>query len=1161
MSRALIPSQQKLAEKLTVLTDRGRGMLTRIYNIKKMSMLGSAENKPAFLSDKNLEAAFKHLLRRFPNPDAKASALLPINSIKNDVCKSLHLYYFTFVDIMDFKDHVVDLLTTMDACQVYLDITLNYDLTKMYLDLIVTYVSIMILVSKVEDRRVVLSLYNIAHEYLHATGDPWFPRLGQMILEYDYPMKKLAEDFVPHTRVVRHAILSLQKIYPKRNIPADQMRATQLLTLLGEPAKIMNVPNTDMIQCEYLSQDSMEKWIIFCLMICHPFLQEPQAWDLWKTALQSGYIVQLVRDEVLHIHSYIISFFESLKGQHLSKRITEIKELHHQALQTAPGVHRERRKFLRSALKELALIYTDQPGLLGPKALYVFQGLSIARDEIHWLLRHFDNPPSKKHNIKIAQEDFVDRQIPELLFYMEELKALVRKYNQVMQRYYVQYLSGFDSVLLNQLIQNLAMCPEDESVILSSLYNSVAGLTVQQVEANDVFDFRGIRLDWFRLQAYTSGNKAGLTLKDHQDLGKHLNMIVFHTKMVDFLDQMLTETSDLSIYCFYTQIFEHQFKQCIEFPSQHRYSIVFPLICGHFMVATHELCPEERHSIGTTSVQYAHWFLKEISDEVNQVITAICEEQCLLSYKLLPKHSAATILASAQKNKPTKDKNKKTAEKERPGEESFRKNRENFTRMDKLHMALTEMCYAINYCNVIQVWEHGFVPREFFLQHLETRFNKALVGMMMYNPETNEIAKPSELLSGVKAVMNVLQGLENYVHLDIARVFNSVLPQQTQATDSFNGEKTITANYASWYLDVLLRKATVNIGQIVYSPNYKSFVTVAAESNQQVILQAEEYADLTELRALAELIGPYGMRYLGERLMGHVASQVDELKKLVVQNRETLVQLRTSFDKPEVMRELTKKLNKPKTAANSKQTATDADSVLMRMTMIGVLLSFRSLAQEALLDVLEDRIPFLMASVKDLQHFVPNTKDSKVVNEMASAGGLSCNVDPTLINALRQMKCGQHNLSDSTDDISEEHKESEYEIVCLLMVFIAVSIPKLARLETSVFKASLEGHVNNTHCLAKTINQLAGALFSIHGPGDVAERLQEFLALASSSLLRLGQESEKEMIRNRESVYLLLDEIVQESPYLTMDLLESCFPYALLRNAYHSTYKASAHET
>ena len=43
----------------------------------------------------------------------------------------------------------------------------------------------------------------------------------------------------------------------------------------------------------------------------------------------------------------------------------------------------------------------------------------------------------------------------------------------------------------------------------------------------------------------------------------------------------------------------------------------------------------QRHSIGTTSVQYAHWFLKEMSDEVNQVITAICEEQCMLNYKVI----------------------------------------------------------------------------------------------------------------------------------------------------------------------------------------------------------------------------------------------------------------------------------------------------------------------------------------------------------------------------------------------------------------------------------------------------------------------------------------------------------------------------------------------
>ena len=69
-----------------------------------------------------------------------------------------------------------------------------------------------------------------------------------------------------------------------------------------------------------------------------------------------------------------------------------------------------------------------------------------------------------------------------------------------MQRYYVQYLSGYDAIVLNQQIQNLNVIPEDESVIFSSFYNTIAGLSVKQVEGNELFDFRGLRLDWFRMQ-------------------------------------------------------------------------------------------------------------------------------------------------------------------------------------------------------------------------------------------------------------------------------------------------------------------------------------------------------------------------------------------------------------------------------------------------------------------------------------------------------------------------------------------------------------------------------------------------------------------------------------------------------------------------------------
>ena len=60
------------------------------------------------------------------------------------------------------------------------------------------------------------------------------------------------------------------------------------------------------------------------------------------------------------------------------------------------------------------------------------------------------------------------------------MTALVKKYNQVMQRYYVQYLSGYDAVELNLRIQNLSNLPEEESIILSSIYSSVATISVKQ---------------------------------------------------------------------------------------------------------------------------------------------------------------------------------------------------------------------------------------------------------------------------------------------------------------------------------------------------------------------------------------------------------------------------------------------------------------------------------------------------------------------------------------------------------------------------------------------------------------------------------------------------------------------------------------------------------
>ena len=137
----------------------------------------------------------------------------------------------------------------------------------------------------------------------------------------------------------------------------------------------------DLYLGEFLSLETIERWIILGFAICHPILQDPTANELWNQALSSGWVLPLFRDEVLYTHNFIQVFFESIKGY--NKKVNEVKDCYNKAIQEACLKHRERRKFLRSAMRELVLLCADQPGLLGPKALFIFMGMSFCRDEVN----------------------------------------------------------------------------------------------------------------------------------------------------------------------------------------------------------------------------------------------------------------------------------------------------------------------------------------------------------------------------------------------------------------------------------------------------------------------------------------------------------------------------------------------------------------------------------------------------------------------------------------------------------------------------------------------------------------------------------------------------------------------------------------------------------
>lgn len=68
-------------------------------------------------------------------------------------------------------------------------------------------------------------------------------------------------------------------------------------------------------------------------LLCHGALAQEQPNRLWASALESGWVVALFRDEVLHIHGYIQGFFDGIKGY--GKRVNEVKDCYNQAVQKA----------------------------------------------------------------------------------------------------------------------------------------------------------------------------------------------------------------------------------------------------------------------------------------------------------------------------------------------------------------------------------------------------------------------------------------------------------------------------------------------------------------------------------------------------------------------------------------------------------------------------------------------------------------------------------------------------------------------------------------------------------------------------------------------------------------------------------------------------------
>ncbi|KAM7541124.1 hypothetical protein Aperf_G00000035243 [Anoplocephala perfoliata] len=1219
--------QPKVAERLSILNRRQLGVLSRLHFMK--TTLADADTRHPFLpgGDKAFDNAWKVLLKKFPTVDTRSISTLNIFCNQKEIYKQASLLYYNFVDVLEVKDNVLDLLQRINNAGIHLEITLNSDLTYLYLELITNYFAIMYFLTRIPDLKAILMLFNFLFEQANGKPEPNFARMAERFADpLEMLLKRLLEEFKPFASVLSVALASLNDFFVRRTVRAQNWRDSLFLNIFAEPSKITHTALSDQLACELLSYEVMERWVVFGFLLIGPSSGEGEdSFARIRLALRNSYVVVLFRDEVIHVHGLLTLFFESVwTGKSSSKRLSDIKEAMSIAYSQAPGAHSDRRAYLRSSLRQLHSVLSDQPGLLGPKAFIVFWGLSYAADEICWLLRHSCNVPPKK-NINV--DEFADVALPELLYYIEDLRHLVRRYATVIQRFHIQMLPSYDAPGLEEYLRpSINFLPMDEVEIFN-------GMLTQLREVEDILtsnsprhcEFASLRLDWLRLQAILSAKDSPLPLTNCRRLAEHLHSTTFHTRLIDQIEDLLRQVSDLSVYYFYWNKLEEVFNHSLVYPSQLRYAGVFLSMPASFVNICHEMCPRERFIIGRTAGNLTRRFCRKLVDSLCAAFFTHLEEVCILTEQLAPHKSVPWLIEEKlMKKKSAEDdgtikKNKANAGPPvnaivTPGTESLRRNRIDQTSYDKTLFTLSQLCSALTFRRDLHAFEEVFDPRTVLQTDLQMRLFEYLRPILPAAPtnpndkgdtDSLRLMRPSDMLRRARAVMEVLIDLEDLVRIDVVAVFSSVFEQHTQpSSDTSKNVSTLATYYSEWYADDFIQQAYA--GHFVYSPLLRSFVTMSSPDVPR--FRAEEYADLVELRALSELIGPVGMKYLDGRIIDQIGSRVDEVKKLVILNRPLLEELRGAFDDPVKTRKLAAQLQK-------------VDMLLSYLREIGVGLAFLALCREALGDVVKLRTPFLVETVKSIRTHMrrqgkgkllpPPVFDSDATLEgseveagtervtrllevqlltsnLCTAMGVTTDgLDAGLCQLLRLSQRTSSSMNGGAgpaSTIAEPPLNLQYHIACLFIVFVANALPQLAKVSGCAYQVNLAANEGNMHCIAYAVTTLMICMFSVLSPGDLEERSTEFLALASSNLLRLGLETCSSLVSaaeisgtsdssassrhsnysnsatsgNRDSVYLLFDEIVRLSPVLTANLQEACFPYALIRSAYNHLANANS---
>jgi len=1138
----------KYAEKLLILKDAGEGVMSRLVWVKKM--LTSPTQRPAFFSDQQYGKVTAALIKKFPefeqNVD-KTPGFELLTGKGKQFFEEVEPYYNAFVDAFEFKEAAVAALFEVGSGTVEMKLDENPTLTAAFMDLFVTYAQMNIFVSQVEEKKILLTVFYKIFFFVKCVNEPNYLRVANYLNAFADPIRAMQEEFKTLTTSLGRTLTNVMQLYTKiRTIPV--MRKDGALNITLKPEE-MAKPITDKFHYQAIYSGDISNWILFGFLLCPETLSLPGAVDLCKFAMSESFVVPVARNLTYSIMTEYDDLFSNYKSKTFN--LTKQKKIGKDAIQDAVSKshlkHKERRTYIRQELNNLHRLFIDEPALMGPKFPLLLCGLSLAKEEVFWYFRHIKAQPPKGFSRKVTDDELRDNRISELIHLMVEFVDLISTHKAEIQSYYLQYLRGPDTRRLSELF-SATNFHGMVSAGIGKICNSILD-EIKAVDQNDFnHDFKGLRLNWFRVESSLSSLQSNTPIVKVKDVVDRLNLIANHTRYVDDIDRLLDQYASLRELWYYRDSFYETFSRAIkDGPNQPLHAMSFLKVISSFPSNASFWNGEEQAEIGQQAWKDAEKLYQEVCERIIALINEVAKNYLGFEAGLAEINAAYPLLQKRKDYKPPKD----FVPPAIPGSESEFRKRAQLDRLRLYERNTWQLCYALNEFSVLNIYDMQSSPREYLRGAIGAAFKQFLRAYCMteYTDEKHQpqkvIQRPSVFESQVNVYISSLKLMENFIDLDISEIVREVLLSEVwmpalgrNCVSSFewlNMEETdikydgsFLGQYVAWYADFITKKLVPS--GAIYSPVRHGFV-----SKPGSLLKYELYADVFELKAFYRLVGPYGFKMLERELIKFVLLSVSGIKDSCSHNRQMLDELSKNYYAEGPCNEALKKLRDP-------------DGFLQKALGIGNALSFRDLMFEAVEAVSQESVPFIHNVANNaFNQYKRNTfmlSELLPIDQLAHDSGIDTGTADQVLKKFLNKAIGS----------------ADAPLMDLLPYLFAASFISNYWREAQ-YKAAFEAYQHNAHTLAKTISGLITCIkaITLGNPDEreIVNQLKLFLEVSSVILLRMARttyKQEKLAPVDFPSIIVFMDIFVNESPLLNRELLESCMPYALLRNEWKSLF-------